>query len=151
MVPITENESKYLKLIYRKQREESDRIKTTSLAEALGVKPSSVTEMLRNLSEKELLQHELYHGVKLTERGESRAKKLLRKHRIIEVLLVDLLGYSPERACIEASEIDYHVSLDLVNSICSNYGHPELCPCGKTISRDPACSGKEGEGTVDTG
>lgn len=140
---VTENEAKYLKMIYREQREASGKVRTTSIADSLGVSPATVTEILQNLSDKELLRHERYYGVELTRKGVSTAQDLLRKHRILEVLLVEFLGLDPEAACCEASKLDYHISSDLINSICQTYGHPGTCPCGKTIFSDPMCR-KEG-------
>lgn len=136
---LTENESRYLKLIYRKQHEGSENVSTTSVAKRVGVRPATVTEVFQNLAEKDLLRHESYHGVELTEDGIAEARGLLRKHRILEVLLVDLLGYVPRKACDEASKLDYHSSRSLINSICRNYGHPKLCPCEKEVYRDSKC------------
>jgi len=136
---VTENEAKYLKLIYRKRCEESAEIRTTAVAKSLGVRPATVTEVIQNLSEKNLLRHRRYHGVELTKKGTKEARKLLRKHRILEVLFVDLLRYDVQMACNEASKLDYHASRDLINSICQVYGHPEICPCEKAIFSDPRC------------
>lgn len=136
---VTRNEATYLKLIYREQHEGSGEVKTTTAARTLGVRPATVTEVLQNLAEKKLLRYERYRGVELTEEGITRARKLLRKHRILEVLFADLLGYDFRRACEEASKLDYHVSMDLINDVCWAYGHPETCPCNKTIFSDPMC------------
>lgn len=130
---LTKNESRYLKIIYREQREGNKKIRTTSIAEDLNVRPSSVTEVLQCLSEKGFLDYDPYHGVELTELGMEKARKQLRKHRILEVLFVDYLGYSPEMACEEAFDLDYHASEHLINSICRSFDHPEICPCGKRI------------------
>ncbi len=136
---VTENEARYLKLIYREQHEGPGKIRTTAVAKSLGVQPATVTEVLQNLSEKNLLRHRRYRGVELTKEGVAEARKLLRKHRILETLLVDLLNYDPQRACDEASKLDYHASRDLINAICRTYGHPEICPCEKTIFSDSRC------------
>jgi DtxR family Mn-dependent transcriptional regulator len=136
---VTENEARYLKLVYREQREGPGKIRTTTIAKSLGVRPATVTEVIQNLAEKDLLRHRRYHGVELTKGGIAEARKLLRKHRILEILLTDLLNYDPQRACEEASKLDYHTSRDLINAICRAYGHPEICPCEKTIFSDPKC------------
>ena len=136
---VTENEARYLKLIYRKQCEESTKIGTTTVAKSLGVRPATVTEVIRNLSEKNLLRHKRYHGVEMTREGIAEARKLLRKHRILEVLFTDLLKYDAQKACNEASKLDYHASMKLINAICRAYGHPEICPCEKTIFGDARC------------
>jgi DtxR family Mn-dependent transcriptional regulator len=136
---VTENEAKYLKLIYRKRCEESAKIRTTAVAKSLGVRPATVTEVIQNLSEKNFLRHRRYHGVELTKEGIAEARKLLRKHRILEVLFTDLLNYDVQRACKEASKLDYHASRDLINAICQVYVHPEICPCDKVIFSDTKC------------
>jgi len=136
---ITENEAKYLKLIYRKQYEESAKVRTTAVAKSLAVRPATVTEVIQNLSKKNLLRHRRYRGVKLTKNGIAEARKLLRKHRILEILFTDLLKYDAQNACKEASKLDYHASMELINAICRAYGHPEICPCEKTIFGDAKC------------
>jgi DtxR family Mn-dependent transcriptional regulator len=136
---ITVNEGRYLKFLYRKQREEASQIGTTALAEAFKVKPATVTETLQKLSEKELLRYTRYHGTELTKKGIIEAEKLLRKHRILEVLFVRLLNYSAQKACEEATELDHHVSKKLANAICQAYSHPEVCPCDKSIFKDREC------------
>jgi len=140
---ITENEARYLKLIYREQREGSGKIKTVSLARTLAVKPATVTEVLQNLSNKNLVRCRRYHGVKLTRAGVMEARKLLRKHRILEVFLADILNCDAQMACREASKLDYRASMDLVNAICRTYGHPKTCPCGKVIFSDTKCTEKK--------
>jgi len=136
---VTVGEGRYLKFLYRRQHEESRRVGTSALAEAFGVKPATVTEMLQKLSRKGLLGYTHYRGVSLTEKGVYEAQRLLRKHRILEVLFVRLLGYSPEEACEEATELDHHVSERLANAICHACDHPGVCPCNKPISKDIEC------------
>jgi len=136
---VTENEARYLKLIYRKQVEESAGIRTTEVAKFLKVQPATVTEVMQNLSKKNLLRHRSYHGVELTKEGVKAAQKLLRKHRILEVLFADVLNYGPQKSCEEASRLDYYASTDLVNAICRAYGHPKTCPCAKAIFGDSKC------------
>ena len=136
---ITVNEGRYLKFLYRKQQEETSQIGTTDLAEAFRVQPATVTEMLQKLSEKGLLRYARYHGADLTEEGIIEAEKLLRKHRLLEVLFVRFLNYSSQEACEEATELDHHVSEKLANAICQANGHTEVCPCGKPIFKDSTC------------
>jgi len=136
---VTENEAKYLKLIYREQCEESAKVRTTDVAKSLAVRPATVTEVIQNLSKKNLLRHRRYHGVELTKEGIAEARKLLRKHRILEVLFTNVLSYDVQKACEEASKLDYYASRNLINAICRAYGHPEICPCKKTIFGDAKC------------
>lgn len=140
---ITKNEGRYLKMIYRKQREENEKLSTCSIAKNLDVRPPSVTEVLQSLAEKEFLKYDPYKGVKLTEKGVEMAREQLRKHRILEILLVEYLGYSPEEACEEAFRLDYYTSEELINSICRSFDHPEVCPCGKEIFSNQSCIKEE--------
>lgn len=140
---VTRREGRYLMFMYRRGIEEGRRITTTLLARSFQVNPATVTGILRRLAEKELIEYTRYYGAELTEKGVAEARRLLRKHRILEVLFVNFLGYDAERACEEASKIDYYCSMDLINSICRAYGHPRTCPCNKEIFRDPTCIGGE--------
>jgi len=136
---ITVNEGRYLTFIYRKQQEELCRVRTTVLAKAIGVRPATVTEVLQRLAERGLLKYTRYHGIGLTEEGIVEAQRLLRKHRLLEVLFVRALNYDVQKACDEASKLDHYASENLVNNICRTYGHPETCPCNKTIFSDGEC------------
>lgn len=137
----TPKESEYLAFMYRKQVEEDRRVTTTFLAKAFEVSPATVTETLQKLSRKKLVDYTPYYGAELTEKGTAEGQKLLRKHRILEVLFVRFLDYDVETACQEASKIDYYCSRELINAICRVYGHPERCPCDKEIFGDAACRG----------
>ncbi|MFQ6080776.1 MAG: metal-dependent transcriptional regulator [Candidatus Bathyarchaeia archaeon] len=146
---ITVNEGKYLKFIYRKQHEEFGRVRTTVIARSVGVRPATVTEMLQKLAEKGLLRYARYRGVRLTKKGIVEARKLLRKHRLLEFLFVRSLNYDVQRACDEASKLDHYASEDLVNTICQTYGHPETCPCNKAIFSDEKCKRNLWEGQME--
>ena len=136
---LTPKEGKYLTFMYRRQVEEDKRVTTTFLAKSFKVNPATVTETLRKLAKKRLIEYVRYYGAELTESGVVEAQKLLRKHRILEILFVKLLRYKAEKACEEASKIDYYCSTDLINTICRTYGHPDTCPCNKEIFRDSKC------------
>ena len=136
---ITPKEGKYLAFLYRKQVEEGKKVTTTVLAKSFKVNPATITEILQKLAKKKLVEYIRYYGVEVTERGVVEAQKLLRKHRILEVLFVEFLKYDAEKACKEASKIDYYCSEDLINNICRTYEHPATCPCNKEIFRDSTC------------
>jgi DtxR family Mn-dependent transcriptional regulator len=133
---VTENEGRYLKLIYRRQVEEGGKLGTTEIADLFDIQPATVTEALQKLAQKKLVIYKPYRGVKLTEQGLSEAKTLLRGHRLLETLLVNHLKYDVQEACEEASRLDHHTSRNLINKICQTYAHPKLCPCNKTIFKD---------------
>ncbi len=109
------------------------------MAKAVGVRPATVTEMFKKLAGRGLLKYTPYRRIELTEEGIVEAQKILRKHRLLEVLFVKTLNYDIEDACDEASKLDHYASENLVNNICRTYGHPEVCPCNKPISGDGEC------------
>ena len=135
---LTENEARYLKLIYR-ALEDSRRLGTTDIARSLGVQPATVTEVLQGLHLKGLTLYRRYRKIEMTELGIRVARRLLRKHRILEVHLADILECGPEEACAEASRLDFHISDRAINAICRMHGHPDVCPCGERIAHDPEC------------
>ena len=136
---LTRVEARYLQLLYRRQEEEGRRAGTLQLAREMGVRPATATGVLKRLAEKGLLRHTPYRGVELTPSGRRMGRELLRRHRVLEVLLVRLLGYDRETACREASRLDSSVSPSLADSLCRWCGHPPLCPCGRPIQR---CGGE---------
>ena len=88
----SESEEDYLKALYHLQKE-SDEVTTNSIAEFLEMKPSSVTEMLKKLSEKNYIKYQKYKGSSLSKKGRVIALKIIRKHRLWETFLVDKLGF----------------------------------------------------------
>jgi len=136
---VTENEGKYLAFIYRKQHEGTSRVRTTGLAKSFGVRPATVTEMLQKLAKRGLLKYTRYRKIELTKEGVAVARRLLRKHRLLEVLLVKALYYNVQNACNEASRMDHYVSESLANKVCQTYDHPRICPCSKTIFHIGEC------------
>ena len=143
---LTENEGRYVKLIYRQLVEERKRVRTTEIAEIFEVRPATVTETLQKLAQKNILRYQPYQGVELTRQGLSEAKLLLRRHRLLETLLVNHLEYEVQEACREASRLDHSTSKDLIDKICQTYGHPRLCPCNKPIFTDKDCCEAEPNG-----
>jgi DtxR family Mn-dependent transcriptional regulator len=85
-------EENYLKIIYKLSAETDADISTNAVAELTQTKAASVSDMLRKLSEKNLVNYQKYQGVRLTEAGEQVALKVIRKHRLWEVFLVEKLG-----------------------------------------------------------
>jgi len=141
-ISLTPKEGEYLTFMYRKQVEEDKRASTTTLAKSFKVSPATATETQQKLAEKKLVTYTRYYGAALTEKGIVEAQKLLRRHRILEVLFVKFLRYDTKKACEEASKIDYYCSEDLINTICRAYEHPDTCPCSKEIFQDSKCMGR---------
>jgi DtxR family Mn-dependent transcriptional regulator len=122
----------YLKAIYALQRQE-EQVGTTMLAERLNVKPASVSGMLRKLGELQLVTHTPYYGVMLTPAGEKIALEVLRHHRLIELFLVEALGYTWDEVHAEAEELEHVISEKLEARIAAWLGNPTRDPHGDPI------------------
>ncbi len=132
----TESIEDYLKAIYEIQKEEKH-VSTSSLSRKLGVAPASVTSMIKKLSEKKLITHKLYQGVKLTKAGRKIALEIIRHHRLIELYLAEALGVPWDRVHQEAETWEHVLSEDLENRMDAVLGHPTRDPHGSPIpSRD---------------
>lgn len=109
------------------------------LARRFSVHPSTVTGFLLKMARAGLIEYRRYHGASLSERGREVVRMWLRRHRLVEKLLVEFLHFSAEEACREAVRFDHLVSDAVVNRICAQYNHPSVCPCGKPIYRSRVC------------
>ena len=122
----------YLKAIYSLQQD-GEQVGTTLLAERLNVKPASVSGMLKKLAELGLVQHTPYYGVALTPSGEKIALEVLRHHRLIELYLVEALGYTWDEVHPEAEELEHVISEKLEARIAAWLGNPTHDPHGDPI------------------
>ena len=91
---MTFSEENYLKAIYHLTVSSEAGVSTNAIAEMMETKASSVTDMLKKLSEKDLVSYQKYQGVSLTENGLLSAKMIVRKHRLWEVFLVEKLAFN---------------------------------------------------------
>lgn len=130
---LSSSEEEYLEAIYTKQ-EGSARVATTGdLAACLGVRDASVTEMLKKLSEKGLVDYTPYRGATLTEAGCKIATKVKRKHRLLERFLVDICGIDTHESHKQACEIEHVISDKAIDTLSTQLGHPATCPGGSAI------------------
>lgn len=134
ITPVIED---YLKTIYR-MAQEQPQVKTTDVAKRMGVKPSSVTAMLKTLAELKLVEYKPYYGVALTPLGEQVALEVIRHHRLIELYLVEALGYGWDEVHEEAEVLEHVISEKLEARIAEHLGDPVLDPHGDPI---PALDG----------
>jgi DtxR family Mn-dependent transcriptional regulator len=123
----------YLKAIYHLDPQGESLVKNKAIAERLEISLPSVTAMLKSLSDEDLVSYTRYKGVSLTPEGRSQALKVIRKHRLIELFLVDTLGYSWDEVHIEAERLEHAVSDDLASRIEEFLGHPRVDPHGDPI------------------
>jgi DtxR family transcriptional regulator, Mn-dependent transcriptional regulator len=122
----------YLKAIYTLGRSQPQ-VTTSLLAEHLGFKPASVTGMLKTLSDMHLVAYTPYHGVGLTAAGERIALEVVRHHRLIELYLVEALGYAWDEVHDEAEKLEHHISEKLEARIAARLGEPNFDPHGDPI------------------
>jgi DtxR family transcriptional regulator, Mn-dependent transcriptional regulator len=125
----------YLKTIHLAQMAQSDRtlVPMGQLASALGVVPGTATTMMKALSESGLVHYEPYMGVRLTSAGEKLASLVLRRHRLIELFLVEVMGMSWAEVHDEAERLEHAVSEQLIDRIDAMLGRPEVDPHGDPI------------------
>ncbi|HEX6132846.1 MAG TPA: metal-dependent transcriptional regulator [Longimicrobiales bacterium] len=128
----------YLKAIYQLS-EQGAAVSTSAIAERLGVAAGSVTGMLKRLSEAGLVEHTRYYGARLTADGASNAVRTIRRHRILELFLVDVLGYTWDRVHEEAERLEHAVSDELIDRMAAVLGEPDADPHGAPI---PAAGGQ---------
>lgn len=122
----------YLKAIY--QLTEGDAaVGTSAIAERLGVAPGSVTGMLKRLGKLSLVEHERYQGARLTATGRREALRMIRRHRVLELFMVEILGYSWDQVHAEAERLEHAVSDGLVDRMAHVLGDPENDPHGHPI------------------
>jgi DtxR family Mn-dependent transcriptional regulator len=130
---ITPNMEDYLKAIYMVQQR-GETVTTSLLSEQLGgLKPGSVTGMIKKLAELNLITHTPYQGVSLTPAGERIALEVLRHHRLLELYLVQALGYSWDEVHEEAEALEHYISEKLEARIAARLGQPDFDPHGDPI------------------
>jgi len=122
----------YLKAIY--QLTEADAaVSTSAIAERLGVAAGSVTGMLKRLAEAGLVEHTRYYGARLTDDGVRNAVRTIRRHRILERFLVDVLGYTWDRVHEEAERLEHVVTDEMIDRMAAVLGEPTADPHGAPI------------------
>lgn len=122
----------YIKSIYKLQK--TGRAVTTSeLAAHLGVSDASVTDMVKKLSVRKLLRYTPYQGVELTQDGQRLAMKMMRRHRLWEMLLVKFLGYSWDEVHDEAERLEHVTSDEMEQRLDKALGYPKVDPHGDPI------------------
>src|SRR3982751_7006132 len=106
------------------------------VAEMLGVSRASAGEMLKRLEREGLIERGEHKEALLTATGRKRAERVVRKHRIIERLLTDFMGYTAAEAHVHVDELGDTFSDDMVERIDQRLGHPDRCPHGWPVDPD---------------
>jgi DtxR family Mn-dependent transcriptional regulator len=113
--------------------EQASPVRTSALAQLLEISSASVSEMLRRLSEKGLIEYTPYEGARLTEEGKQRVQKLTRRHRLWEVFLNRYLGIGWEEVYRDACDLEHATSEAVAEKLAQFLGKPERCPHGEPI------------------
>lgn len=130
---MTLSEENYLKTIFHLFNEAEEEVNTNAIAEAMNTKASSVTDMLKKLSDKKLINYVKYQGVTLTSLGRKKAISIVRKHRLWEVFLVEKLNFSWDEVHEIAEELEHIESEKLIERLDAFLGFPETDPHGDPI------------------
>jgi len=130
---VTQSEENYLKAIYHLGKQGSSAVSTNAIAEKMDTKASSVTDMLKKLADKELVDYKKYQGVSLTNKGKTIAANVIRKHRLWELFLVEKLNFSWDEVHDVAEELEHIKSTKLVNELDAFLEFPSHDPHGDPI------------------
>ena len=134
----TRAQEDYLKALYHLHGDQRS-VPTRDLAQRLGISSPSVSEMVTRLTAQGLVEHDRYKGQQLTREGRKVALELVRHHRLLEMFLVQVLGYSWDEVHDEAERLEHVISERMEQRIFELLGRPELDPHGHAI---PTLTGK---------
>lgn len=130
---MTLSEENYLKAIYHISDYVEGGVSTNAIAEKMQTKASSVTDMIKKLSEKELVIYKRYKGTQLTDQGKKVAASIIRKHRLWEVFLVEKLNFTWDEVHDVAEQLEHIKSEKLTDELDAFLGFPTRDPHGDPI------------------
>jgi DtxR family Mn-dependent transcriptional regulator len=130
---LTQSEENYLKAIYNLSGPDKVVVNTNAVAEAIETKPASATDMIQKLNKKGLVNYHKYQGVSPSSIGEKEALKIIRKHRLWEVFLVQKLKFKWDEVHEVAEQLEHVESSMLIEQLDSFLGHPKYDPHGDPI------------------
>lgn len=126
-------EENYLKAIFKLLEKGGKTVSTTAIADRMNTKAATVTDMLKRLAEKKLINYQKYQGVTLTDKGKAIAVSIIRKHRLWEVFLVEKLHFKWDEVHDIAEQMEHINSDELVNRLDGFLNHPKFDPHGDPI------------------
>lgn len=138
MKVLSENIEEYLETLY-KLSQEKELVNTSNISKELSIAPASVTQMLQRLAKMGLVDYSPYRGVKLTMKGYKMAEKVIRKHRLLERFLYDVLNLKQDKIHQQACEMEHALSDDAERALCQLLKQPSYCPDKNPI---PPCDFK---------
>lgn len=128
-------EENYLKAIYGLTQKKQGKISLTAIAEAMGINAASVIDMMKKLSEKQLISYDKANGAALTSKGQAIAVHIIRNHRLWEVFLLEKLGYSWDVVHEIAEQLEHIKHHELADRLDKFLGYPEYDPHGDPIPK----------------
>jgi DtxR family Mn-dependent transcriptional regulator len=132
--PLSPTVENYLKQLFAEQSPSTPQLLPMGkLALAMGVAPGTATAMVKTLADSGLVRYEPRDGVRLTPEGERRALDVIRRHRLIELFLVQILGLDWSEVHEEAEELEHAISDKVLEKIDALLGHPQFDPHGDPI------------------
>ncbi|MDQ3182447.1 MAG: metal-dependent transcriptional regulator [Actinomycetota bacterium] len=132
---LTESMEDYLRLVYELGLD-GEEVGVSALARRLSISAPSVTNMAKRLAKAGLIRRAPYRGLTLTEEGRKAALGVVRRHRLVELYLVEVLGYSWEDVHEEAEKLEHAVSDTFTERLAELLGHPDYGPHGDPIPAD---------------
>lgn len=133
MSTLTYAEENYLKAIYHLSEGGKKGVSTNDISGEMKTKPASVSDMLRKLGDKAVIEYRKYYGVHITEEGKKLALQTIRKHRLWEVFLVEKLKFSWDEVHEVADELEHIKSRILIQRLDEYLGFPKFDPHGDPI------------------
>ena len=124
----------YLKIIYN-LTEDGGLAKTSDIASLMSVAPASVTEMLQKLTKDGYIRYEPYRGASLTPRGRRIARRMARRHRLLERFLSDVVGVKGPSGHEQACKMEHALTPEAERNLCKMMNRPESCPHGRRIPK----------------
>ncbi len=129
---LSKSEENYIKSIYNLQLK-TNRVNTNTLATHLNTRAASITDMLKKLQRKKLLDYKKYYGFKLNSTGNRQALKIIRRHRLWELFLTSKLGMDWDKVHDIAEELEHVSSRELIDLLDKYLDHPSTDPHGDPI------------------
>lgn len=130
---LTSTEENYLKAIYHLSEDGKKSVSTNDIAAEMKTKAASVSDMLRKLGEKEVIEYRKYYGLQITDSGKRFALQTIRKHRLWEVFLVEKLNFAWDEVHEVAEQLEHIHSPLLIQRLDSYLNYPKFDPHGDPI------------------
>jgi len=134
---LSESVEEYLEMLYVLEERGMELVRIGVISEALGIASPSAVEMLRKLEKRDLVEYVRREGVRLTEKGRSAAKGIIRNHRLVEVLMKKTLNKDVDEDVV--CGLEHHMSEEFADAVCTLLEHPRKCPHGNSIPPGECC------------